>query len=226
MNFQAISDELCAGNYGRFDTSQTTQASYWINHAYGLIWAAAPWPWKMAGSQSLTVTANTRITNLWPSGAMTNLRLAFIQDDQGQPLEFMAPQEFFRNYGENSALIAGDSTAKPAVWTMIGDSIYWSAVSDATYTFTAVLEQNIFVRTSAGAVRAGVWATANGTDVPAWNEPFHYAIVLGASATGLAMENDPTAGTLLGMFGQAVDAMVSHFTPHQDTSFQFARDQL
>lgn len=224
MNYQALSDDLLSGNYNRFDAAQTLQAQYWLNHAYSLVWSAASWPWKVVPNQTIAVAAGTRQTSLWPSGAMTNLRLAFIQDDLGAPVSYLAPQQFFRTYGAQNAALSGDATSKPTEWTMVGDQILWSSVPDASYSFNAVLEHNVFVRTSAGAYKNGVFDLGAPTDVPAWNEPFHYVLVLGASGTGLAMENDPTAGTLLGLFAQGIEAMVSHFLPGALTTSQLARD--
>lgn len=226
MNFQALSDELLSGNYARFDAAQTTQAQYWINYAYSLVWASAYWPWKVAPSIAIAATGGSRTTDLWPAGAMANLKIAYIQDDQGAPLEYLQPKELIKNFGQTTGLITGDSAARPTQWTMIGQQILWNAVPDATYAFSAVMERNIFIRTAAGAYKDGVFSTGAGTDIPAWAEPFHYPLVLLASGIGLAMENDPTVPNLLGLAQQGIDLMIQHYLPGSLTTFQFSSDDL
>ena len=228
MNYTSVINELLAGNYARFDASQTGQGLFWINHTYSRIWTAAPWPWRMSSNVSITATANTRATILWPTGAattMTNLKLAYLLDDQTNPLEYVTPAQYFASYGATAGVSGPESTGHPQVWTWLDGSILWGPVPDATYTFTGVVEKNIFTRNSTGVYKAGVF-DATGTDQPAWDEPFHYLLVLGATSVGLVMENDPSWAQAEGLFISGLEGMKAHFLPGASVDMQFPRDGL
>lgn len=229
MNFQAILDELTAGAYARFDPNQTTSAKYWINLAYGEIWAAADWPWKQSQSGlTLSTTANTRAIAAWngTTTSMERLKILHLQDDLGNTLDYVAPQQFFKQGRGKATLLSGETGGRPSEWTSVGGRIWLDPIPDAVYVLTPITEDNIYVRTSAWAYKTGVWDGSTSTDIPAWDEPFHYTIYLGALATGLITENDPTAAEARAIFLQQIEAMKGHFLPWVYPHGQFGRDAL
>lgn len=231
MTFKNILDELCAGAYCRFDANQTASATYWINNAYGEIWSSSHWPWKQTAiSQTVTLTAGARSSGVWNiasgSGSMEYLKLAYIQDDLGNPLDYVDPMAFLKLGRARNTVVAGESAGRPTTFSLWGGTIVFDPIPDASYSFSAVFERNTFVRTSALAYKAGVWDGSTNTDVPAWDEPFQYLIFLGALAVGLLSENDPGYGDARTMFLQQLEGMKQHYVLGYRPNGQLGLDPL
>jgi hypothetical protein len=226
VNFGVIQQECYNNVYSRFDSSQATNIGYWINDAYARVWAAADWPWKLTDANSVILTPSTRNTNVWASGSMVNLRIAFITDDNNDPVTYVTPGQYFRQYGASPTSTAQESTGHPSVWTWLDGQILWGPIPDSAYVYYVVYERNIFVRDNAGNIINGPWDGATYSVTPAWNEPFHYLLVMGAMATGLLLENDSTTGQMEQAFQSRLEAMKLHYTQGVLANGQLTRDDF
>jgi len=64
-------------------------------------------------------------------------------------------------------------------------------------------------------------------DTPVFDEAYHPLLVIGATATGLKMENDPTWGALEQEFDAGLQAMVEELCPPDHaTTLQYGRDSF
>ena len=232
MTFAQILAELNGAFYGRFDANQNTSITHWINQSYGHIWAAADWPWKKT-TTATTTSANTRTINSWgTTGTMSAVAFApyliTYPDDNASLATGALERVTMARYTKEYLLSGTASTGIPRFWAFLGGTIYLGPVPDAVYTLNVLHDRNIFLRDSStwSTTFDGIW-DGSATRQPAWSEPFHYVIVLGAQYYGLVMENDPTADEARLTFLNALEMMKQHFvSPDPGGTQQLSADNL
>lgn len=214
MNFKEIQDEIIQI---RFKESQRTSIKRWINMRYQFLWGMADWPWKRMGPSLLTINNGDASPSL-PSNFDRPL---FVYDDRGDGLAWLSPDEFDSNYLFEE--LAG-SRGKPESYKWVDDTITLGPVPDSDYAYRIVYERGMTYLASGVTPTTGDM-TGN-TDEPMWSSAYHYALVPGAIATGLRMENDPTYPQFEEEFGQMVESMRDHYLPVASVfgNLQYGRD--
>lgn len=197
MNYLALQDAVLGT---RFDTSQRAQAKQWIQAVYARIWALEDeWLFKRVGPVSITVTAGVELA----SGLPTDLDdVMAVYDNYGAELERLAPDDYDEMVLPDSLV---STRGTPAVYKVVNRLIYIGPPSDAAYTFKVVYTRRLSCFDVANAVKLG--ELTSDTDYPLWDSQHHYVLVLGATALGLKIENDPSFGGLDDEYGNALAAM-------------------
>ncbi len=219
MNFGAINTAINGGiDYGSF--SDTTQITNWINKAYGIVWAGGDWPFKISAPTDLALTSGTR-TVTSPAGMAKPVYISSHVDDW---IDWLAPKDFYATYG----LTNSTSTGVPQNYTIVDSTIMVAPTPNSAYTFRIVYEREPAVKTSGGAFKDGVYDGSSTTDVPAWDEAFHYMLVHGAMATGLGFIGSEDAAWHNDEFTKMLQQMIQFYSPFQraGSNPQMYRDSL
>jgi hypothetical protein len=204
VNFVELQNEVITF---RFREGQRTSVGRWINLRYQGVNAQADWPWLYPHMRTLA----------WPGGSSpvpllgSDRRLSGVYDDSNDvPLAYLPYEQFQEMYGD-SATDGGD----PAHYT-IHDS-----GTDAELLLGPLGSPAVSLKLI-GETRPAELVAA--TDEPLWPEHWHYSLVLGASSTGLKLENDPTWEALETEFLANVLLMKEEvLPPHQPEPRQFGR---
>jgi hypothetical protein len=105
-------------------------------------------------------------------------------------------------------MFRASANATPTHWSVAGGSEYsiiLGPTPSSTVTFTCMYERKI-VRLVSSVVTAGL--LSSDADVPIFNDAFHYLLVIGAAATSLKLENDPSGQLLEEEFQIGLKAMI------------------
>jgi len=167
MTFVQIQNAVLAD---RFRESQRSDCKQWINHRYAWIWALEEWTFAEAVSATPVPTANQRVLASVPADFGQAISLLNASGRELTPMADM--RAFYARYGDGAK---GD----PEAYTVVGSAIHLGPIPQSTSTCTLVY-------------RKEPTALAGDSDVPALPEGFHFALVHGAAAEGLKLQNDPT----------------------------------
>ena len=187
----------------RFKEQQRTSVKRWINQRYGWVWAGAAWPFKYSSPTALTVTAGTAAAAF--ATATDVLRPLAVWDQNGDQIEYLVPREFQLYY--QSSTSSGD----PQNYTVIGGTIYLGPTPQSSQTFQVGYERKVGHFNGADAKVVGL--LDQDTDYPIWDPAYHYMLVMGATATGLKLVNDPTWEALEDEFRAMVIVMEQELLP-------------
>lgn len=201
MTFKQIQDEII--NI-RFKESQRESVKHWINVRYQGVWGFADWPWKRQGPVDIQVTAASPNTSI-PTGFLRPIQLF---DDAGNELLWMEPDEFDRNYANAQA---NGVTGAPDSFKWVDDVLTLGLTPQSDATFSLTYERKL-VHLQGGTVPT-VGAMSEDSDVPIWEDVYHYILVMGAMATGLRLENDPTYPQMEEEFDGLLSSMRDHYLP-------------
>lgn len=177
--------ELTSGPQARFTSDWTTTTAYrWINQRYARVWRAAPWPWRLAFNQSLSVTGGTQTVSL-PSDFMTPLAMF---DADGQQITFLPAVDFMRVYNDPNV---GRGT--PVHYTVAGATIYLGPTPSASATFKFSYLKRL-QRYVSGVATTGPLTSS--TDVPilgysTTHDDWHWLLTVGALAEGIKETQGP-----------------------------------
>lgn len=216
MNFVEIQNEIIST---RFKESQRVSIKHWINLRYQAIWAYTDWPWKRQGPVTLTVTSGTANPTL-PSDFLRPIR---IFDDLGGELVWLEAEEFDSDY--RSALISG-VRGRPSSFKWVDNVITLGLTPNSNYDYSLVYERKT-AYLSGGTTPSSGLLTLD-TDEPIWDDQYHYILVIGAIATGLRIENDPTFPALEDEYAGLLASMQDYYLPTAAPSghLQYERDSL
>jgi hypothetical protein len=167
MNFLDIQNAVLSD---RFDEIKRAEAKTWINYRYGRVWSQFNWDFKLQ-TTPLAVSINTQVVSRAGIGDILSIQDA----STGQYYTDIGPvrPEDFYSYARNTG------SGLPYAFTVIGSNIYFDRPMDTNRTLTVVSY-------------APFTPLVEDDDVPLIPEEFHYVLVDGAAATGLAKENDPS----------------------------------
>lgn len=201
MTFAEIQDEVITA---RFNAGQRASVKRWINYRYSWVWGHAEWPFKKVGPTSLTVTSGSQnVTE--PSDIARVIRL---YTDLGEPVRELEPERFDLAYSYHTY------TARPTDYKVVNGQIVLGPTPDANYTYKLAYEK-------------ALTELSADSDTPAFPSRYHYLLVMGAIATGLKLENDPTWQPLEQEFVEAVGAMSEDLLPPDRAgNTQYGRDYL
>lgn len=250
MNFRDMQDAVITA---RFRDGQRAEVKRWINLRYIRCWGYADWPFKIAPAESLAVTAGAN-TPVIPE---TFSRVISLWDDQGSKLTELTPDEWDRIYLVNtSSSRPGDFkvqdrriylgptpdqsyTFKLSYMRGICKIVKGKALSG--FNTDDVLSPTLYrdedeerfpAETPSGLDDRVIYALARGqldndTDQSVFPEPYDYVLVLGAIATGLKLENDPTWPSMEEEYNDMLAAMIDTLIPpDRAKNLQYGRDEL
>ena len=198
----------------RFGPGQATRIDRWIDLRYSLVWADSEWPFKRVRREAWNVVSTQ------PTMPPAYWKTTRLDRPDGTEVAFLSPDDF------DNAYPLGDSNAgAPENFTVInGQVILGPAISGASQLYHSYQRRPWHFNTS-GTVVPGLMNLD--TDYPAWPEDYHYILVLGATATGLKIQNDPTWDSLEQEFGTVLVSMREDLLPpDQYKNLQYGRDSF
>ena len=206
MNFDDLQDELINLRFGE---GRRGSIRHWINLRYQQVNSMTTWPWSYPQVDEKTSVDGAVTTTI------QNISQVFNVTDDWE-LSYIPYEKARREF-----LTANPDTGAPTHWTVeqvaegdAGRRIVLCPVPDGERT----------VRVTGKSRPAQL---TEGTDIPVWPTHWHYVLVLGATATGLKAENDPTWEALEMEFNSLVAAMKDELLPaHQPEPMQYGRDML
>lgn len=206
MNFKEIQDEVIAS---RFRENQRPRVVRWINWRYQWVNALADWPWVTPVSITVPVPFTTFE---FPDSYIRILNVHDVDNDTD--LAYVPAHEFRRMY------LDSDTGTTPETYTLESgasgfDTIFEFGPPSSTTGSLEILYE------------ARPPELDGDTEVPLWPIAYHYNLVLGATATGLKLENDPTWEALETEFLAAVEVMKTQILPPlQPEPRQFGREVI
>lgn len=210
MTFGEMQAEIIRLRFAEIDRDSIKR---WINLRYQWMNAQADWPWSRISiahtltSGSRTVTLSTSATH----GAYKRvIRVTRASDPVGD-LPFLPPEQLFSS--EDYLLSNGGDATAYTVKTNVGALMLHFNLLAAGDTSYQVYGESRPLPLSAT------------SDTPIFTENWHYLLVIGATATGLKMQNDPTWEALETEFLAGVESMKTEMLPpEQPEPRQFGRD--
>lgn len=197
MTRQEIENEVIAT---RFNANYQSRIREWVKLAYAKVWGFADWPFKY-DTDSVTVTASDPTPTYTATDVAKILKVA---DEDGMALKYLSKREFDLLYESTT------DTGSPEHYKLDGRSITLGPIPDSSETFSMTYMRR-------------VPDLADDTDEPEFDSEFHYALVFGATAIGLKLENDPTFDIIEQEFISLLGQMREHYLPdHIGETHSFA----
>lgn len=202
MNFGELQNEVIEFRFGEH---RRHSVRMWINMRYTEVNAMNDWPWTVPLQSTVTVSSGE---GALPTGAV---RLLEVYDPAAAlRLEYMPYEDLHALYFDSDP-DTGDPerySVKAPATLVVAPTPGGDFTLDVTYQDRPIMLED-------------------DNDEPAWPEEYHYALVMGACATGLKLENDPTFEPLEGEFYAMVNAMKTEMVPaHIAENRQYGRDML
>lgn len=197
----------------RFGAGLQTSIDRWLNARYASVWSDQEWPFKRIHREQWDIT-----------GAMPQMPVAWaattrLETSDGIELQFLLPDDFDDWYPVGAPI-----GSKPESYTVIGGQLIIGPTAGAQTLFHSYEIRVVHYNASDVKV-PGVLLLD--TDYPFWPEEYHYMLVVGATATGLKLQNDPTWDALEQEFTVHLEAMADDLIPpDQYGTVQYGRDQL
>lgn len=190
MNFLELQNEVIAT---RFRDGQRDHVKRWINFRYQWVNALADWPWLAPMSETVTYTSPLDLDS-------DVIRVLNVHDtDNDSELKYMALIDFRRYYSDS------DTGSTPETYTLDastsgGMRLMLGPPDSATGSLEVIFQ-------------ARPAELSDDAESPVWPTAYHFALVLGATSTGLKIENDPTWEALETEFLAAIDTMRTEVLP-------------
>lgn len=170
MTFAQLITEVTTGT-DRFTTAQANSAARWVQFSYGQVWTSENWSFRQGVVTNCTTTPNTVTLGGTPAdiGAVSG-----IWTDEGNRLIYLVSDDFFNLYTD------GTVTGTPYHYTVINGVVYLGPTPNASSSAYRLTYE-----------KAPTQLTDD-TDIPSLPSEYHYLLVPGALAIGLALFNDFT----------------------------------
>jgi hypothetical protein len=218
MTFKNMQDEIIDL---RFNETNRTRVKRWLNATEAKVWSAFEWPFKFVEAASLPIGSGDYTPDMTMLPGFFRVARGGFQDDLGNVLRYMAPDDFDENYRGTMNVESG----RPRDFTVRNAQIYLGPTPDADYTYTISYERDLVHFNTNGDLIGGEM-TAD-SDYPVWGSSFHYLLVPGAMELGLVMVNDPTAMAVGAEFGAELLRMADHYLPPDiPETQQYGADRL
>lgn len=193
----------------RFNSTYIPQAKSWVNLRYTMAWNQNEWTFRYAPANP-TVTAGSNVLTGIPTALQ---RVSYLWDQNGAPVAYLSPQEFFKTFWNPSAPLVGN----PEYYTVINGTVYLGPTPVSSYSgasgWQLVYEQKCV-------------PMVNDTDVPLLPVEYHYLLVHGALATGLTLVNDFTYAQQEEMWQEGLQNMSQAYTSDYGGTLQYQADAL
>jgi len=213
VTFKDIQDECVVFRFGEI---RRNSVKLWINRRMQAIWGESEWPFKRVNRELVQTDLSGSI--FMPIGFR---RAIALEDPDGNVLTYMVPEEFRNSYPLNQV-----TNAPPSVYTTWNGKIITDTNPGGPGTqFYLSYLRRICCYQTGGILKEGL--LVNDDDSPIWDPEHHFLLVLGASATGLKLENDFTWNALEDEFTAALTEMKDDLMPpDQVGTGQYGRDML
>lgn|SRR5215831_2828420 len=213
MTFKEIQDECVVFRFGEI---RRNSVKLWVNRRMQGVWGEAEWPFKRVNRQTVSTDSNGLLQ--MPVGFR---RAIALEDSQGNELEYMVAEEFRDNYPWNQV-----TNAPPSVYTTWnGQILFDSNPGLLGVQFKLSYLRRICCYQASGLLKEGL--LVDDSDTPIWDPEHHFLLVMGATATGLKLENDWTWNALEDEFQGALQEMKDDLMPpDQVGTGQYGADNL
>ena len=188
----------------RFKSSQTMAVKRWVNMREAQVWSAAEWPWKLVGPTTLAVDASDNT----PTVPTDTYQPLAVYDDRGERLEYFTQSDFDDVYIPGQI---NSTTGRPRSFKWNDRVLTLGDTPDTSYTFQMTYIRKLCHYTSLAVLTSGPMSAD--TDYPVYDNEWHQMLVVGAIATGLKIENDPTWEPLEMEFSTTLATMIEHYLP-------------
>jgi hypothetical protein len=213
LNFKELQDECVVFRFGE---NRRNSIKLWLNRRMQAVWGEAEWPFKRVNRQDVLTDTNGQL--VMPVGFR---RAIAVEDNQGNALEYMVAEEFRENFQWNQVNLAPPSTY--TTWN--GQVLFDSNPGGIGIGFKLSYIRRICCYQSPGELKEGLMVNDN--DTPLWDPEHHFLLVLGATSTGLKLENDFTWSALEDEFGMALTEMKDDLLPPDAVgTTQYGADNL
>jgi hypothetical protein len=209
LSYKQVQDILVGE---RFGSGMREEIKRWINLRYAQIWGDSEWPFKRVWRESwnIQVAPPTMPPAYWKTTRLVS--------SDGTVLGFLDPDRFDSTYP------VGSDGGTPAHYTVLNSQIYLGP-STSTASLVHSYERRPCHFNSSDVLTPGLMNADD--DYPVWPVDWHYALVVGATATGLKMQNDPTWDSLEQEFGSVILSMREDLLPpDQYQNLQYGRDNF
>lgn len=191
----------------RFDESQRGDVKNWLNSRYWQLWNEEEWAFRYA-TDLVTVTSGSQTVGSLPAD-FGDVRS--FQRGDGTSLRSLDPVAFNRTYYDARATYTG----LPEAYTVIDGAVFVGPASSET----AADYQLVYEREYTKLVADG--------EIPAIPEGAELALVYGASAMGLQLQNDYTWQFQEELYQSELATMRrSYLRDRRDSNPQYAADPL
>jgi len=195
----------------RFGTQLVPSINRWINTRYGVIWGDSEWPFKRIRRETWAVSGAAPVM---PPAYWKTTRL---ETSTGDVLVFLDTDDFDDAYPVGTPV-----GSTPEAYTVLAGQLYIGPTCGAVTLYHSYERRPCHYNT-ADVVVPGLLSAD--TDYPIWPPEWHYALVVGAGAVGLKMQNDPTWDALEQEFGTILNSMREDLLPpDQYANTQYGRD--
>jgi len=211
LTYKDIQDELVGE---RFGVGLLTPIKRWITLRYAQIWGDSEWPFKRVWRENWSVTS---VTPTMPAAYWKTTKL--VRTD-GTEVVYLEPNAFDSSYP-----VGGQGSGPPAHFTVVNGQIILGPAISGTASLIHSYERRPCRYTAADVLTPGTMVAD--TDYPVWPVDWHYALVVGATSTGLKVQNDPTWDSLESEFGSIIVSMREDLLPpDQYGNVQYGKDSF
>lgn len=209
LNLEQIRKEM---RQQRFGPNMDTSLLYWINLREGQIWSDSEWPFKRLMREAVTAE------NGYVGVPDQFWKAANLEAADGTTLGFLLPEEYELMYP-----IGSDAAGAAAHFTILNSQVLLGPAVSGTFYLS--YDKRVCHYDNTGFLVSGPMFEAD--DYPPYPVEYHYMLVVGAMASGLKVQNDPTWDALEQEFQQMLGTMREDLLPpDQYRNAQFGRDQL
>lgn len=199
MTFADVFNEII--NF-RFNGGNVASAKLWVNARYGMVWNDRLWTFRL-GETTVGVTANSAVVTL---PADFGRAVSLFRSD-GTPLVYIGPSDYDRTFYSTTP---GSGT--PDYYTVVNGAIKVGPAANVTDAAYDLIYQKKWVK------------LVNDADVPAIPEEYHYMLVHGGLATGLATVNDFTWEFQAQLYQEMLMSMRDNYVSDYGSTVQYVRD--
>jgi hypothetical protein len=189
MTFKQLQDECVVFRFGE---NRRDSVKLWINRRMQAVWSEGEWAFMRVNRAD--VITGWDGNPIMPTGFR---RAITLEDGNGNLIEYMDTETFRNNFPTNS-----QGSGIPSAFTTWNGQILFDTSPGTDVNFKLSYLRRICVFDSTGNLREGLMVDDG--DKPLWDPEHHFLLVLGASSTGLKLENDFTWNSLEDEFQMAL----------------------
>lgn len=187
----------------RFNGGNIPSAKLWVNLRYGQVYNDRFWVFRNATALTTTTGGSATLGSLPADFG----RLVALNDPYGQALRYLTPSEYAASYYSTSTPVGA-----PTDYTVLDGVIKLGPAAASSLSGYQITYQRKWVK------------LVNNSDVPDLPEEYHYMLVHGGLATGLALANDFTFQFQHDMYTELLASLREAYTSDYGGTVQYARD--
>ena len=186
----------------------------WVNRRMQGVWGEAEWPFKRVNREACQIDSNGNL--VMPVGFR---RAIALEDASGSQLEYMVAEE----WRKDNPLPAVSGI--PQSYTTWNGQVLFDATPGVGNVYQLSYLRRICCLDQNNQIKQGLMTSD--FDKPLWDPEHHFLLVLGATSTGLKLENDFTWSSLEDEFQGALTEMKDDLLPPDNVgTTQYGADDL